>query len=365
VTLRGAPHESNRPPLFLVVPGPIDQRTGGYLYDARLVHELREAGWTVRVIELPGAYPEPDATTRQRADERFAALPDDTLVMTDALAGSALPELMRSEARRLRLVALVHHPLALETGLDAEQASRLASAERQALAAARQVICTSGSTATALADYDVPAERITVAEPGTDAAELAGGSAVGDPFRLLCVATITPRKGHAVLIDALVALRTRHPSLPWRLELVGSLERSAPTVHALRAALAEHDLQGLVTLHGETSESALADHYERADAFVLASFHEGYGMVLTEALARGLPIVATRGGAIADTVPPDAGLLVEPGDSLALSMALETLLCDVEQRLRLRRGAVAARARLASWRDTADRITSVLDGVCR
>jgi len=350
-------------PLILVVPGPIDQRTGGYLYDARLLRELREAGRPVEVVELPGAYPQPDDDAVRQAEQRFQAFEDGALVMSDALAGSALPELMHAQAERLRLVALVHHPLALETGLSEARAAEAAERERRALAVARHVVCTSRSTAEALADYDVPADRITVAEPGTDLADIATGGARGEPFRLLCVATITARKGHAVLIESLARLRTRCPGLHWQLDLVGSLERSPPTVQTVRELIASHQLEAQVTLHGEASERMVNEAYAAADAFVLASFHEGYGMVLSEALARGLPIVATRGGAMADTVPAGAGLLVDVGDAQALSAALETIIGDAARRRQLRAGALAARDRLVSWRDTAQRVSAALDDV--
>jgi len=367
------------PPITLVVPGPIDQRTGGYRYDACLLRELRALGHPVELVELPGAYPYPDEAARARASERLAAMPDGSIVLVDALAGSVLPELMRHEARRLRPVALVHHPLALETGLSEAQAASLAGQEREALAAMRHVVCTSADTAGTLGGYGVPPERITVAEPGTDPAPLArgrvgegveegAGEGVGSgtdagPFRLLCIATVTPRKGHTLLVDALARLRERRPALAWRLDLIGSLERAPDTVRTLREAIGAHRLDDVITLHGEQDDATIAAGYARADAFVLASWHEGYGMVLAEALARGLPIVATRGGATVDTVPGDAGLLVDTGDVSGLSDALETLLGDPARRRALRAGARAARGRLPRWIDTARRVSAALTSI--
>jgi len=353
------------PPITLVVPGPIDQRTGGYRYDACLLRELRALGHPVELVELPGAYPCPDEAARAHASGRLAALPDGSIVLVDALAGSVLPELMRHEAQRLRPVALVHHPLALETGLSEARAASLAGQEREALAAMRHVVCTSADTAGALDGYGVPPERITVAEPGTDPAPLARGRVGTDagPFRLLCIATVTPRKGHTLLVEALARLRERRPALAWRLDLIGSLERAPDTVRTLREAIGAHRLDDAIALHGEQDDATIAASYARADGFVLASWHEGYGMVLAEALARGLPIVATRGGAIVDTVPGDAGLLVDTGDVSGLSGALETLLGDTARHRQLRAGARAARERLPRWTDTARRVSAALTSI--
>jgi len=350
-------------PLQFILPGDIGQRTGGYLYDARLVQGLRAAGRTVHVHELPDDFPQPEAATRRSAAACYDALPEGALVLSDALAGSALPEIMAAQRDRVRLIALVHHPLALETGLDTASVARLASDERAALACARHVVCTSAATATALQDYDVAPDDITVAEPGTDPAALAAGREIGEPLRFLCVATLTPRKAHDVLIEAFATLHREHPTLAWRLDLVGSATRSPATTAALRAAIERHGLGERVTLHGEQEAEALRAHYHSADVFVLASRHEGFGMVLHEALARGLPIVATRGGAIADTVPEGAGLLV-PVDAVPdLANALHRVATDDACMTALRDGARAARDRLPRWRDTVQRVDAVLQQV--
>ena len=224
------------------------------------------------------------------------------LVVVDGLAFGAMPGLAEQHAARLRWVALVHHPLALETGLTPQQGRALFDSERRALATARGVIVTSAATARELTRYGVAAERVHVVTPGTDAAPLAAGSGA-DPVRrglsLLCVATLIPRKGHAVLIEALRGLQDR----AWTLHCVGSATRDADTANALRSAIAEHGLGDRVRLHGEVSAAVLQSMYGQADAVVLPSYFEGYGMALAEALAHGLPVVSTTAGAIPDTVP--------------------------------------------------------------
>ena len=266
-----------------------------------------------------------------------------------------MPEIAAGLAAQHDLVALVHHPLCLETGLDTAQATALAVSERAALASAMATIVTSARTAASLTElFDVRPETITVALPGTDPAPVARGS--GGRQRMICVGTITPRKGHSVLIEALAGLA----DLEWEIWLVGSLERDPVTVAALREAIAARSLADRVRLFGEVEPDALAALYHDADLCVSASFYEGYGMALAEALARGLPIVAAAGGAVADTVPADAGLLVPIQDAHALREALRRFLTEPGLAAALRAGAVRARDELPRWVDTARQVEAVL-----
>ncbi len=340
-----------------LVPGDLATRTGGYAYDRKIIDGLRALGWQVDVQRLGDGFPTPDAAALAQARQVVKALPDGALAVVDGLAFGVLGALAHAHARRLRWVALVHHPLALETGLSDMQRDTLQRSERHALQAARRVVVTSPFTARNLAaDFGVPAARIDVVEPGTDSAPLATGSRPGEALNLLCVATITPRKGHALLVEALAELRDRH----WTLHCAGSLTMDAACAETLKKAIEAHGLQERVLLHGEQDEAGLRRLYAAADAFVLPSFHEGYGMALAEAIAHGLPVISTRAGAIADTVPPRAGVLVPPGDVPALRDALRRLLDDTPWRTQLHGGARAARATLPDWRHSSERFAQVL-----
>ncbi len=199
--------------------------------------------------------------------------------------------------------------------------------------------------------------RIAVGAPGTDPAPRAiGGAEYGVPS-LLCVATVTPRKGHAVLLDALAGLRDR----PWRLHCAGSLARDEATAAAVREATVRHGLADRVVWHGEVDAARLDALYAQADLFVLPSFHEGYGMALAEALARGLPVVSCAAGAIVDTVPATAGVLVPPGDAVALRAALRRVMADAAWRASLAAGARGAGARLPGWPAAVVRFAAVLE----
>ena len=346
------------PALELVLSGDPETRTGGYEYDRRVVAGLRALGWDVRVHALADSFPWPTAADLAAAARTFAALPDDARVLVDGLAFGALPEIAAREARRLRLIALVHHPLAAETGLTPAQQQVLRRSERAALAEARAVVVTSAATAAALVPYGVAPPRTIVVEPGTEPAPLSRGSAArgGGPVRLLCLATLTPRKGHDLLVRALATLR-RHP---WRLDCVGSATRSPATAAALAERVAALGLEDRVRLHGELAPAALEAAWDAADLLVSPSLYEGYGMVVAEALARGLPVVATDVGAVAGLVGEEAGLVVPAGDLPALVHALDRLLGEAALRRRLVAGATRVRARLPGWEQACRRIAAAL-----
>jgi glycosyltransferase involved in cell wall biosynthesis len=338
-----------------LVPGDLNTRTGGFTYDRHIVDGLRARGWQVDVRSLGEGWPVPDASAEALAHRIVEAVPDGELALVDGLAFGAMPALAEAHAQRLRWVALVHHPLSLETGLEAAMRLALFESERRALGTARGVIVTSPSTARALAAFDVPATRIAVVEPGTEPAPLAAASGSGG-LSLLCVATVTPRKGHSLLIEALSGLSDRH----WTLHCAGSLTMDPACASACIEAIERHRLAGRIVLHGEQDEAGLRALYACADAFVLPSFHEGYGMALAEALAHGLPVISTSAGAIPDTVPADAGMLVPPGDGLALRAALQRVMDDADWRAQLSEGARAARRRLPTWVDSAARFETAL-----
>jgi glycosyltransferase involved in cell wall biosynthesis len=343
-----------------LIPGRLDTRTGGYTYDRHIIDGLRSIGWQVDVQMLGDGFPQPDAAALAHAQGVIEALPDGALALVDGLAFGVLDTLAHLHAKRLRWVALVHHPLALESGLGAAQRQALHASERSALQATRRVIVTSPFTARNLvAEFDVPASHISVIEPGTDPAPAATGSAPGEAFNLLCVATITPRKGHIVLIEALAGLKDRN----WTLHCAGSLAMDTACADEVRQAILQHGLSERVQLLGEQDEADLRQLYTAADAFVLPSYHEGYGMALADAIAYGLPVVSTRAGAIADTVPEAAGILVPPGDASALRTALQRLLDDPPWRTQLRNGALQARAALPGWSTSSARFADALRAV--
>jgi glycosyltransferase involved in cell wall biosynthesis len=346
--------------LHLVLPGALDQKTGGYLYDARIVAGLRARGIQVHVHSLPGTYPLVDQEAIFEADRVLAGLPDGALVVIDGLALPGVAGSLMVENHRLRLVALVHHPLSLELGLSEAQARTLKLIEQGSLARVQRIVVTSPATAeTLLADFHVTRSRLGVVEPGTDRPEASAAGSGTDELNLLCVATVTPRKGHLILVEAL----SRLTDLPWRLICIGSITRDPVATAAVQDAIARHGLTGRIALMDEIEPAALQSQYHAADVFVLPSYYEGYGMALAEALSHGLPIVSSNAGAIPTTVPADAGILVPPGDAAALAAALRRVLTDAGLRSSLTAAARAAASALPTWEDAADRFAAELAGL--
>jgi glycosyltransferase involved in cell wall biosynthesis len=347
------------PRVVFVVPGSLETRTGGSIYDRRMVQGLRQHGWSVDVVELSGTFPFLSPAALTGADCAVRAIPDGTLTLVDGLALGAMPEIVVREASRLRLVSLVHLPLGADVSFNRETAAALAADERRALHAAALVIATGTPTLRWLSEYGLPADRMLVVPPGTDRAPLASGSG-GPSVSLLSVAALHRGKGHEVLIEALARVPV---GARWRLVCAGSLTRDPPTVARVHAAVQRHGVANRVVLPGELEGAALADCYDRADVFVLATWQETYGMAVAEALARGLPVVSTTTGAIPDLVGEAAGLLVPAGNIDALASALTRVLTDADLRARLAQGARRVRDRLPEWQHASAALAAALASV--
>ncbi len=349
----------------MVVPGDPKQRTGGYLYDAHIVGQLRDLGWSVEVVGLEGRFPDADELATRAMQRALSGLPDGAAVVIDGLALGGLPDAVAAHDRRLDITALVHHPLADETGLDAGVRDRLLARETRSLQACRRVIVTSPFTARRLREMGLDQRTPHTVEPGVDMAEtsetvaarLQGREPAG-PERLLCVASLTPRKGQDVLVRALAQLADRD----WRCILAGSIERDPRFAARVSGMIREADLADCIECIGECDQGALEAEYSRAGLCLLPSHYEGYGMVVGEALARGVPMITTTGGALADTAPVDSCLRVEPGSADALGGALGRWLGDPGLRRRLTGNAVARREHLRSWSEAGREFAAALQG---
>ncbi len=342
------------PDVWFAVPGDLTTLTGGYIYARRVIAALPAVGWTPRHVVLPYGFPSPSAIDLAETRRILSALPPKAAVIIDGLAyGAMMPETIKD--LDISIIALVHHPLALESGLSRERAHALRASEQAMLALSKTVVVPSASTAATLAaDYGVARDRIVVAEPGTDPGVRAVGT--GSAPRLLTVATITPRKGHDILMQAFAELK----DLAWHSELVGSTTRDPAMMQTVQALTAKHDLAGRVVFSDELTDEALTGAYMGSDVFVLPSRHEGYGMAFAEALAHGLPVIACDAGAVRSTVPADASILVSPDDPKALADALRRVLVDPKLRQRLGDAAWAYGRKLPTWNDTAAAVARAL-----
>ena len=343
-----------KPHLTFAYPGNLELKTGGYGYDREVIKGLRNLGWNVDLLALGEGFPSPSTLTLQEAERRLSTLEHNSLVMIDGLAFGVMDVWAKREAQRLGIVALVHHPLALETGLSGEQQAPLRQSEKTALAATRHVIVTSPMTARELAEnFAVPPEKISVAVPGT-AKPSATHRLPNKIPQILSVGSLTQRKGHDILIAALKKLA----HLDWQATIIGSRNLDPTVAQALADQIEKEQLSHRIILAGESDDVASA--YGHADIFALASRYEGYGMVFAEALSHGLPIVACAAGAVPDVVPKDAGFLVPVNDVDSTAAALQALLTDPHERERRAQAAARAGTLLPSWADTSDIISNTL-----
>jgi glycosyltransferase involved in cell wall biosynthesis len=343
--------------LHVVVPDGIDdpaRPSGGNSYDRQVCRALRESGWPVHVHAVPGSWPRPDAQAYGALAGVVQRIPDGALTLLDGLVASTAAEVLAPQGSRLRLVPLVHMPL----GLVADGSAR--ARERAVLSAAASVVTTSAWGRRRLLElYSLPGDRVHVAEPGVDAAALSAGTKSGRA--LLCVAAVIPGKGHDVLLSALATIT----ELSWDCLCVGSLERDPAFAASIRRRLSDDGLRDRVRFAGPLIGVDLDRCYGSADLLVLPSRSETYGMVVTEALARGLPVVATDVGGVREALGHatggiQPGRLVPPEDPAALAAALRAWLGEAEVRRTWRRAARERRASLPRWSTTASTLADVL-----
>ncbi len=336
------------------IPGDIGTPTGGYVYDRQVMALLPRFGIEVTHLPLPGGFPAPTAAELEETGRLLAAVAADCVLLIDGLALGALPEACLAPVAA-PIVAMLHHPLGLETGLDQETSRALLDSERAALKFARRIVVTSQTTADTLRELGfAPPPPVTVAVPGTEAAPRAKGS--DGRIEILSVGAVVPRKGHDLLIDALAGLT----HLDWHCTITGSLDRDSAFANGLARRIAEAVLGERIRFTGPLSPQGMQDHYASADIFALPSRYEGYGMAFAEALARGLPVIAARAGAVPSTVPASASILVPPDDVTALREALAALIADGGLRRTLSDGAWKHAETLPRWTDTARIVADVL-----
>jgi glycosyltransferase involved in cell wall biosynthesis len=347
--------------VHFVVPDGIDDPTrasGGNTYDRKLCRGLTSIGWSILEHSVPGFWSMPDETSFAALADAVRRIPDRAVVLLDGLIASMAPGVLVSHACRLRLVVLVHMPLGHRPPGNHVHTVRLR--EREMLSAAAAVITTSVWSRRRLIElYQLPGDRIHVAEPGVDPADLAAGTAAGQA--LLSVAAVIPDKGHDVLLEGLATMT----DLSWHCVCVGSLDRDPPFVNVLRRHALQRGLAERVSFRGTATGVNLDRAYDAADVLVMASRAETYGMVVTEALAHGLPVITTDVGGVTealghgtDGVRP--GLLIPPDDPTALAGALRSWLGKAELRARLRGAARERRRSLREWSTTTSTIGCVL-----
>ncbi|HZM76659.1 MAG TPA: glycosyltransferase family 4 protein [Candidatus Limnocylindrales bacterium] len=323
--------------LHFIVPEGVDDPagpSGGNVYDRQVIRSLAAVGHRIQ-----------EHTTT----DALEYVPANATVLVDGLIASAIPELLARQAKRLNLVILVHM-------LFGDDDPSLRPAEAQAFRTATAIVTTSEwSRARLLELYRPLAARVFVAAPGVEPASPTVPNPDGS--RLLCVAAVAPHKGHDILIDALTLLE----ELAWTCTCAGSLSRDPAFAARIALRTKESGLENRIAFPGPRVGADLAATYASADLLVVPSRGETYGMVVTEALARGIPVVASAAKGLPEALgrAPDGrlpGILVPPEDPAALAIALRRWLHDPQSRARLHRSALDRRATLTGWDTTAKRL---------
>ncbi|WP_411958624.1 glycosyltransferase family 4 protein [Paracoccus homiensis] len=343
-------------PSVFAIPGDIDILTGGYFYEKRLLAGLRDLGHDMQHLELPASFPDAGPDDMVHAIRMLQAIdPDRPLILDGLVSGSIDPGGLA--AVPAPVIAMVHHPLAEESGLSDKRRVQLLQTERENLRLSRHVLVPSPHTRRILIDrYDVPPSKITVARPGIDKTRLP--RAPVSPPLILSVGILHPRKGHDVLIAALGQIA----HLDWQAVIVGNPWDRAHA-SALQNMVQASPVAARIQLAGRVSERRLQGLYARASVFALATRYEGYGIVFDEALLNGLPVVSCDTGAVPETLPPGTRLLTPTDDPAAFAAALDRILSDQPLRERLTHTAEGAGQTLPGWQDTAATASQVIAAV--
>lgn len=339
------------------IPGDKERRTGGFIYEATVLRVLNDIGCATGHLQLPGSFPDPTPEDMATTLAVLCSVPEDRPVILDGLVFGAIDPagLARVSAP---VIAMIHHPLGLETGLSEDRAGFLRANETAALKQASHIIVPSPHTAQVLTDdFGADPQRITVARPGFERPAIRSEAA--DPPLILSVGLLAERKGHDVLLDALSRIRDLH----WQAVIVGKAHDPV-FADTLRMRCERLELSDRVIFAGELDAVDLADHFSAAHVFALATRYEGYGMVLSEAMLFGLPVVSCSVGAVPDTVGA-AGILTPPDDPVAFAHALRLLLTDPQTADHYRRLSKTRAGDLSDWTDTARVFASVIAQVAQ
>lgn len=332
------------------IPGDLATYTGGYVYDRQVIDA---SGGELSHLQLPGDWPHPSDADRAAAVEALKGV-GPTII--DGLAYGAFTPGMVA-ALSTKPMVLCHHPLGKETGLDAYEAAVAIKAEAAVLSLAAHIIVTSPETKrTLVAELGQDEARITVAPPGLDYVDAPERLEKSIP-EILTVASLTPRKGHEELVVTLARLK----HLNWTARWIGPIDRDETYFEAVKAAIIETELTSRIHIEGPLSGEGLEQAYQEADIFCLPSRYEGYGMVFAEAMMRGLPIIACNAGAVAELVPPRAGILTPVNNPDAMAEALEELLEDAPFRAMMAYAGRKHALTIPGWGETWATIGSVLE----
>jgi glycosyltransferase involved in cell wall biosynthesis len=338
-----------------------DDPTGGNVYNRALVAELRALGVTIRLYRLAGPWPEGDASSHMKLARALRAEP---ACLVDGIVGCGSPEVVAAAVESGHAVTVVVHlPISDEVGLEPMQRQRYVALEAKTVQAASGVLCSSRWSAAELSRRYGRSD-VGVAIPGVTPAPVARGSQDSGRPRILSVASLTPTKDQLTLVHALAQLA----DLQWTADLVGSDQADPDYANRLRAEIVVAGLQDRILVPGALAGSVLDQKWDAADLLVLPSRVETYGLVVVEALARGMPAVVSAGTGAIEALQEGAtkhssatpGTSVPAGDSAGLAAMLRRWLTEPMLRRAWRQAALARRDTLPGWQQTAQAVLAYL-----
>lgn len=325
----------------LITRAPFENLTGPSFYHRRLLAALRELGDESEVVAL-------DAPAAATLADRFG---DGTVIIIDGaaleLAREAIPGLQARGA-----AALIHQPTTPGPGAQEARRHELRTFERAVLPGFVRVIATSEPVADRLStEFGVIRDKIQLLLPGTDRQprrSVDPAAPPGGPCTILSIGSMIRRKGHDVLLAALATLG----DLDWHLILAGE-DRDPEYAAQIDAQIARLGIGARVERRGALVAADLDAVWNRADVFALATRFEGFGMAIAEAMARGLPVAITNGGAAAQLVPASAGVIAPVDDVAQYAKALRRLVFSPSLRAEMGAAAWDRASTLPGWADQA------------
>jgi glycosyltransferase involved in cell wall biosynthesis len=307
--------------IHLLYSGDYNALTGGFIYNKRIVEGLKLKGHEIKLHPLPGDFPYPSVDHRNYCMYITQLIPIGEPIIIDSIVFGIIPEILKELSIKNPIIGLIHLLYTVNPNYSIHERESLAISEKESCNYTSAMVATSFFTQQLLLKLRVNRNIISVILPGVDNYPRKTNYAV-TPTKLLCVSNYTTGKGYLTLIKALTLLKDKD----WEINCYGNQEFDPEYVRQIKSKIDENGLENRIHIHSAIKDKELSDAYLNADLLVHPSNFETYGMVLTEALAHGLPVVASTGGGIKETVPEKMGFFFTPGDANSLKSVLTDLM---------------------------------------
>ena len=342
--------------VFFLLSGDINSLTGGHLYNRHMVEGLKQKGHRVKVLRLDESTILTHAI-ELKSSSYFNTLPPGSCVLIDSLVLGNIPGALKKYSEKLTFIGLIHLPLTYNP-LPGKNRKHIATREVKAMMFTRHLVVTGRFTLRMLMEAGISHEKISLIEPGVENyprkryyADL--------PSVLLCISNYSQIKDQLLLVRAINKLRYNK----WTLHMYGNTNTEKPYVTRLKSIIANKKMNDRILLHDSIDRNNISEAFLASDLFVLPSRFETYGMVLTEALAHGLPVVTTNSGNIPDTVPQTMGVFTEPGNLDSLVSAITLLFTNSQHYQSLCMAASGYYRQAKTWQNSLDMLERLITDI--